>query len=373
MSKVYQFPNKDEILDQASKWLAKLDRGLSVKEEAKLKIWLTDNPVNKQSLMDIAELWDKMDSLARLSDLFPKPAEQPESKIISLRTPLSLVTSVASITLISVLAIFWITLGFSDFADTAETAFETNLLQLETPSVPEQHYQTNIGEKSTIMLVDGSEVILNTNSSIRTHFTENERSLYLERGEIHVQVAHEKSRPFRVYVKDKMIQAVGTEFNLEIIDDQKIELIVTEGKVLVSVRKTDTRVPVMKKQVSNTTKQSSVENKTTLAMAEGEKMIIGSIKEVIEPIKAEEINVKLSWRGGNLIFRGESLENAITEIERYTQVEFEILDENLKQVRVAGLFKAGDVNGLLETLQQNFNVTHQKIGSDKILLSSKSP
>jgi len=175
-----------------------------------------------------------------------------------------------------------------------------------------------------------------------------------------------------------MIQAVGTEFNLEIIDDQKIELIVTEGKVLVSVRKIDTSVPVMKNQVSNTTKQTSVENIATeniatLAMAEGEKMIIGSLKEVIEPIKAEEINVKLSWRGGNLIFRGESLENAITEIERYTQVEFEILDENLKQVRVAGLFKAGDVNGLLDTLKQNFNVTHQKIGSGKILLSSKGP
>jgi len=196
MSKVYQFPNKDEVLVQASKWLAKLDRGLSVKEEAKLEIWLTDNPVNKQSLMDIAEHWDKMDSLARLSDLFPKPTEQPESNIFSMKYPLTVITSVASIALITVLAVFLTTFDVADFANTNETVFETNSQQLETPS--DQYYQTNIGEKSTIMLVDGSEVILNTNSSIRTHFTENERSLYLKRGEIHVQVAHEKNRPFRV-------------------------------------------------------------------------------------------------------------------------------------------------------------------------------
>jgi len=369
MSKVYQFPNKDKILVQASEWLAKLDRGLSVKEEAELETWVTDNPMNKQTLMEVAELWDKMDSLSRLSDLFPKPTEQSESKVLFARYPLTFITSVASIALATVLAVFWTVSNVDDFTQAPETAY----LQPVIPSASEQYYQTNIGEKSTIMLVDGSEVTLNTNSSIRTHFTENERSLYLERGEIHVQVAHEQIRPFRVYVKDKMIQAVGTEFNLEIIDDQKIELIVTEGKVLVSVKKINTSIPVKEKQVSNTTKQTSVKSKAILAMAEGEKMIIGSLKEVIEPIKAEEINVKLSWRGGNLIFRGESLENAITEIERYTQVEFEILDENLKQVRVAGLFKAGDVNGLLDTLQQNFNVTHQKVGSDKILLSSKSP
>ncbi|MFT6733629.1 MAG: transmembrane sensor, partial [Polaribacter sp.] len=77
-------------------------------------------------------------------------------------------------------------------------------------------------------------------------------------------------------------------------------------------------------------------------------------------------------RGGNLFFRGESLEKIIEEIERYTQVEFEIFDEDLKRIRVAGLFKAGDVKGLLETLEKNFNVTNKKIGNNKILLSNYS-
>ena len=62
---------------------------------------------------------------------------------------------------------------------------------------------------------------------------------------------------------------------------------------------------------------------------------------------------------------------AIAEIERYTQVEFVIVDDKLKQVRVAGLFKAGDVEGLLTTLEENFNVVYERVSEEKIILSSK--
>ena len=38
--------------------------------------------------------------------------------------------------------------------------------------------------------------------------------------------------------------------------------------------------------------------------------------------------------------RGESLAAAVAEVGRYTPVEFVIEDENLQQVRVAGLFQS---------------------------------
>ncbi len=78
----------------------------------------------------------------------------------------------------------------------------------------------------------------------------------------------------------------------------------------------------------------------------------------------------MSWRQGNLIFRGESLEDAVAEIGRYTTVEFVILDDDLRKVRIAGLFKAGDVDGLLATLRENFNISYQHTGDGKIVLTS---
>jgi len=83
------------------------------------------------------------------------------------------------------------------------------------------------------------------------------------------------------------------------------------------------------------------------------------------------VAVKLSWRKGNLIFRGESLEEAVREVERYTPVEFVFLDQDLKKIRVAGLFKAGDVRGLLATLRENFDIVYQYTDDQTVLLGKE--
>ena len=90
-----------------------------------------------------------------------------------------------------------------------------------------------------------------------------------------------------------------------------------------------------------------------------------------KPIEAEEIAVRLSWRNGNLIFRGESLEEAVTEIGRYTAVEFVFLDEDSKKVRLLGMFRAGDVDGLLTALRKNFNISYERVNDGVIHLSAQ--
>ena len=357
MSNLYQLPNKEEVLDKASYWLAELEKGLDHQKEIELGEWLNQAPINKEIFFELTGMWDKMDSLSRLKDLFPLPVDRPVQKQFGAQIIFASVLLIAVFT-----SVFTLTDTFN---------FESELIQVtELKNDAEQLYTTNIGEKSTITLIDGSQLILNTNSSIKTMFTEDERHIYLERGEINVQVAHDKSRPFFVHAGDNIVEAVGTEFNLEIIDGQKIELIVTEGKVLVTVIDR----PASDRPKTDSNNQTAVTNHKilTITMVEGDKIILGSDDEKVERITAEDIKVNLSWRGGNLFFRGESLEKIIKEIERYTQVEFEIVDEDLKRIRVAGLFKAGDVKGLLETLEKNFNVTNKKIGNNKILLSNYS-
>ena len=98
-------------------------------------------------------------------------------------------------------------------------------------------YQTAIGEHSTVTLSDGSELILNTNTRVMVSYTQAARLIHLTRGEVHVSVAKDPQRPLSVIAGKKYIQAIGTEFNIEITDRQNIELIVTEGKVRVGVHK----------------------------------------------------------------------------------------------------------------------------------------
>ena len=93
----------------------------------------------------------------------------------------------------------------------------------------------------------------------------------------------------------------------------------------------------------------------SLLVAQGERIVLDDSSEAPEVLEPEEIEVQLSWRDGNLIFRGESLAVAAAEVGRYTPVEFVFVDEGLQKVRVAGFFKAGDVTGFLSNLNFQTN------------------
>jgi len=342
-------------VDQASEWLALLDKyegnqtAMPQSEVQALQQWMAADADNKAVLFEVAQLWDKMDALSRLSDLFTEPKKAT--------VPVYRFAMAASFLLAGFLGLFVINMGGDSNVD-----FGNGL------------YQTAIGEHSTVTLSDGSELILNTNTQVMVSYTDTARLIYLKRGEVHVSVAKNPQRPLSVIAGKKYIQAVGTEFNIEITDSQNIELIVTEGKVEVGVHQVSLgSADHVKPLGAENTKLSTV---LPVAVSAGEELMLGSTADnvLVEPVSnvtAKDIEVKLSWRRGNLVFTGESLEDAVKEVGRYTSVEFVFIDEDLKKVRVGGVFKAGDVEGLLAALRENFNIVSQQIDGKRILLGTQ--
>ena len=53
----------------------------------------------------------------------------------------------------------------------------------------------------------------------------------------------------------------------------------------------------------------------------------------MEAIADGDIEVKLAWREGMLVFRGSSLDEAVREVGRYTHLEFVVQSEDLKAMR----------------------------------------
>lgn len=347
MTRIYDFTPPDDRGAEASGWIAKLDRGLSAGEAEALKAWMAKHPDNQAALLELAGLWDRMDVLSRLDDLFQRPAR---SGIAGLRFK-------AAAAIVGAGLVGWLAVMSLDFPEQAPEQKQAGL------TAPERLFETAIGEQSTVNLTDGSQVILNTNSLVRVKYTQQHRLVTLERGEIHVRVADDKSRPLSVIAGENIIQAVGTEFNIEISDDRKIELVVTEGRVLVGVH----RPPEAAAEES----EPAVLPLSSVTVGAGEELILGSDDEQVTEVSPVELEVKLSWQSGNLVFRGESLEDAVEEIGRYTSVEFVILDDDLRKVRIAGLFKAGDVDGLLAALRENFDIAYQRTDERIVLLSSK--
>lgn len=76
-------------------------------------------------------------------------------------------------------------------------------------------YQSAVGERLTVTLADGSQLLLNTNSAVDVRFDAQQRLLILRRGEILVTTASDpQHRPFSVQTLQGRVLALGTRFML---------------------------------------------------------------------------------------------------------------------------------------------------------------
>lgn len=355
MSNIYQLPTQGRCHDEASDWLAKLDRGLSTDEQQALKAWVKQSPEHRAALLKLASLWDQMDSLSLLSDLFPRPV--PQQKNLRRYYP-----AVAASALFATIVIAWQFSGGS-----LERLSRWWQPDDDVVAIVDGVYETAVGEQSTVHLPDNSVLVLNTNSLVKAVYSDKQRLLLLERGEMNIEVAHDARRPLSVMAGPKIVQAVGTAFNVQIINDTEVELIVTAGKVRVAERG-DIKGDIGAKGAVNSIKPLS--DRSTVVSA-GEKVLLGASQELIAKVSDSDLTAQLSWRQGNLIFRGETLAQAVVELSRYTPVKFQLVDEELADIRIGGLFKAGDVDGLLATLKENFQIDYERPDAETVLLKAR--
>lgn len=96
------------------------------------------------------------------------------------------------------------------------------------------------GDKATIELPDGTNVVLNSASQLSylNNFGENVRRVQLN-GEAYFKVAHDEKRAFIVQVGDLEVKVLGTSFNVSAYEDAKdVTVVLLEGKVGVYAQKT---------------------------------------------------------------------------------------------------------------------------------------
>jgi transmembrane sensor len=354
MSNVVDIHSSNARQKLATEWFMKLERGLTQEEERELYQWFDESQKNLQSFLSVAELWDKMGALTPLAELFPLSNKESRQKPKIWQSSIAAAVALVSFSLIS--------LYFTQYSETTSLGADSGLVQVQDKQdVLTTVYETAIGEQSHVILADGSTIILNTNSLLRVRLGRQQRILSLERGEVHVDVAHDMTRPLSVVAGNSIVQAIGTTFAVELNDNKNVEVIVTQGKVRVG-----TRSPSSSPSAGTI---APVLPASSLTMVKGESIRLGDPAAKVLVVSAEDIDDQLSWREGNLIFRDETLESAMTEIGRYTTIEFVFVDESLKQEIIAGRFKAGDVDGLLAVLRENIGIAYERTEDGRVLLS----
>ncbi|MBD3585222.1 hypothetical protein HHX48_05700 [Salinimonas sp. HHU 13199] len=340
MNNISHFTSKDEIYEQASLWISRIDRGLSEDEKKALTQWLNASQGHRRILFELAGTWDDMSVLSELQSLNPAMSARP-TKSVRRHLYRSRHAIAASFVVLGLcLTLFGITPWLTNDAT--------------RPAHAVQRVATAIGEQRDIKLADGTLVQLNTNSIIQADFSGNVRRVTLKQGEAHFTVAHDHYRPFIVQAANNTVTAIGTAFNMQLTDEDGFELVVTEGKVLV-------RDLLSTEQASDATAliNPDIQHDKKLLVSGEKATVKGDISARLK-LKPDVMQQDLAWQQGMIVFTGEPLDVALKEIGRYTPVTFKITDESLLDKRVAGYFKVGDISGLLAALKNSFNIVHKR-------------
>jgi len=346
MSKISQFNTQAQIQEKASLWISRLDRGLTLEEKQELISWMNQNKKHHESLLSLASLWDDLSVLNELSGIFP--LEKMHKKHALMPT-----LAMAASLFLTVITCSSLLLDFS-LSDNSNQTIASAI----------QYYETEIGEQATFTMPDGTSMQLNTNSKVEVAYANNHRKLTLLRGEAKFDVAKDKDRPFTVTSGTQSFTALGTIFNVQKNSEQDMELVVTEGKVLIS-KSSDLVIDVADKF-----EQLTIHPLMSSIVSSGQKAVIKDSHSLpIEKISLDQVQRDLAWQQGMLIFDGEPLAKALKEVSRYSNTQFDINDEEIANLKVAGYFKAGDIEGLLQSLRFNFDIRYQTTSKNIITLS----
>lgn len=203
-------------------------------------------------------------------------------------------------------------------------------------------YTTSKGERSVITLPDGSSIFLNVDSKIEVpqNYSAGNRSLKLT-GEALFRVQSSSGSPFTVAAGNSITRVLGTTFAIrKYPTDSTVTVTVRDGKVSVN------SLPVSADQ-------------QIVVMPKGR-------------------NLVTTASAGNLTFENAvmtippgTLLEAISDLERWYNVEITLGDAEVAMLRLAGQFVAGSVSDLSEILGKTFNLRVERMGSTLTLYSDK--
>ena len=344
------------VESEALAWVAQLDGdNVTEKDLAAFREWVNRSPAHAREIRALNSFWEELNVLTDMVE----PIAEADSVARQLRRREYFkawrkrlafpVAALASITVIAVSSINY------------QNANDTNIIQTAEVQLP-TIYRTNIGEHQEHVLSDGSKITLNTSSRVEVDFREDQRRVRLLEGEALFDVAHDTSRPFLVFAGDGIVRAVGTAFVVH-LSGNEFDVIVSEGAVeLSSVLPS----PVIKPNDPAPQKIASLGIVKAGHKAKYEKSgaSIATLSEV-------EMSAKMSWQNGLITFNGETLEEVIREVSRYTELRIEINNEDLKRLQVGGVFKSGDTESVFANLKANFDIDSVRVDSGSVLLVRK--
>jgi ferric-dicitrate binding protein FerR (iron transport regulator) len=194
------------------------------------------------------------------------------------------------------------------------------------------------GQTDTLRLPDGSAVIANSGTIILypDNFGRKMRTLYLS-GEANFKVAKNPEAPFIVKSKHAAVMALGTEFNVSTYaDDHKLKVTLISGVVKVEPN----------------------DNQTDFILDTAGEQFVYHTALKRYTINQVDLLDETAWQRGELAFRGATLREILTVLERKYDVSFQCklpLNEDKYNFHFKRKTPLPEILKIMETVAGNFD------------------
>jgi len=168
--------------------------------------------------------------------------------------------------------------------------------------------QTDLAQHKQVTFEDGSAVQLGARTALVASFSRHVRSVALDHGEAHFDVARDPQRQFQVTAGGGAITAVGTAFNVHHRQDSVV-VTVTEGTVHIALVTIPSAEP---KQGAN-----GQEARAPVSVSRGQEITYDAQGNV-SPIRPAPDGTAVAWRKGYFVYNREALTRVVQDVNRYS-------------------------------------------------------
>lgn len=318
-------PDEARAREEASAWLAKLNRRqVSLSELETFRAWRA-YPANRRAYETVERLWRGADALKGEAGIERALGEalargEARKRRGERRGAWIAGAVVASIAGLLVAGAAW-------------------LYEEGHPS-----FTTRIGEQRLLRLADGSAVRLDTDSRIEVAYSGQARRIRLERGQAFFEVAHDPGRPFVVRAGAVSVRAIGTKFDVK-ADHGAPTVTLVEG--VVEVRRAGAAPQVW-------------------MLRAGEQVATGPAATP----RAVNLETATSWTVGRVVFQGAPLVEAVAEINRYCAHKIILNAPGIADTPVTGSFETGDAEAFASAVSDLHGLQIDRRPDGEILLDA---
>lgn len=220
-----------------------------------------------------------------------------------------------------------------------------------------QTFRTEIGERRSVVLKDGSRLTLDSGTVVRVRYGRDARRLELAKGQARFDVAHDVQRPFSVRAGDETVVATGTAFNIDLIGRRTVVTLI-QG-----------HVTVLRRQPGSLWRpRRHASQPAPILLDPGQQLIA-------QPAAAPRVQVAsldraTAWESGQLVFADETLASVAERVSRYSGKPVRV-DPAVASLRISGVFNAGDVATFVDMVSRYLPVQAEE-SDDAVTLRKRS-